>query len=228
MVVGFVIGTGSLSLAYSASKEVIKVIKNKYSVEVNDNLVESDSFLYNDRIYIPLRAISESLGMDVEWDDNNKAVKIYNEDYDKTVYCNSDEFFYINIMFSMSPDEVVKVLGNPVSIEEKPVTSYVSLCYYYPDFMVGFSKKMNRKDGVYMIKINNENYQTANGVKIGDRLIDVVRKYGKPHYGEPDSIGRTDSNYLIYLDKNKEHAIEFLFDNEKTITEIIILDGLVG
>jgi hypothetical protein len=50
-----------------------------------------------------------------------------------------------------------------------------------------------------MIDINNKNYETFKGIKIGDKIIDVIKKYGKPHYGEPESIGHTDSNYLIYL-----------------------------
>lgn len=50
------------------------------SVVVNDKELDTEPVIVNDRVYIPLRTVSEALGLDVSWDGNTK-----------TAYVNSEE-----------------------------------------------------------------------------------------------------------------------------------------
>jgi len=54
----------------------IEVLLNYASVIVNGKLVTEDTILYNGRVYVPIRTISESLNKEVTWDGNTKNVLI--------------------------------------------------------------------------------------------------------------------------------------------------------
>lgn len=47
----------------------IDVLKNDIRVVVDGNVVTADNFLYNDTTYLPLRAVSNALGENVEYDE---------------------------------------------------------------------------------------------------------------------------------------------------------------
>jgi spore germination protein GerM len=56
--------------------EMIKVYRNTASMQVNNTLVTTDNFIYNNTTYVPLRSITELLGKDVQWDNLSKMVSI--------------------------------------------------------------------------------------------------------------------------------------------------------
>ena len=49
--------------------EKIDVVRNKIAVMVNGQKLDADNFLYNDTTYVPIRAVAESLGVNVEYKD---------------------------------------------------------------------------------------------------------------------------------------------------------------
>ena len=49
--------------------EEIPVYKNKMQVFVNNTQISQDNFLYNDSLYLPLRAVSEATGASVSYND---------------------------------------------------------------------------------------------------------------------------------------------------------------
>lgn len=81
---GFIAGTLcvpllSVSVAYAAGwSENINVVKNSATISVNEQLVNADNFIYNDTTYVPLRAVSESLGCFVDWNNETRTVSIAN------------------------------------------------------------------------------------------------------------------------------------------------------
>ncbi len=64
---------------------VIKMNIDSFTADVNGEIKVMDTmpFLYNDRAYVPVRFLSESLGCEVEWDGINRIVDI-NEELEAT------------------------------------------------------------------------------------------------------------------------------------------------
>jgi len=56
--------------------ELVKFYRNLVKIEVNGTKMNTDNFLYNGTTYIPLRAISELLDKDVDWNNHNKVASI--------------------------------------------------------------------------------------------------------------------------------------------------------
>lgn len=70
LVLGIVIGAISASIPALAEViwERIDVVRNQIKVVVHGEEIKVDNFLYNDTTYIPLRAVSEAMGLSVEYD----------------------------------------------------------------------------------------------------------------------------------------------------------------
>lgn len=71
---GFICGVvATIVVAGTASGvgvwDSIDVLKNDIRVVVDGNVVTADNFLYNDTTYLPLRAVSNALGENVEYDE---------------------------------------------------------------------------------------------------------------------------------------------------------------
>lgn len=63
-------------LALSAMFNLVATAQPNVKVYVNGMRVEEDVVMKNDRTYIPLRAVSEAMGAQVEWDDTSKSAFI--------------------------------------------------------------------------------------------------------------------------------------------------------
>lgn len=61
----------------------IRVSVNGYEIRVNENIGSEyhEPFSYKGKIYAPLRAVAESLGKEVEWDNKNSVVNIKDPSY---------------------------------------------------------------------------------------------------------------------------------------------------
>jgi len=77
-----VIVTSSLSFGADSS-ELIKVYRNKVKLEVNSIRVDIDNFLYNGTTYVPIRAVAELLGKDVDWNAYTSVAGINDLRYEK-------------------------------------------------------------------------------------------------------------------------------------------------
>lgn len=64
VVIASVIGVGAAGIW-----DNIDVLKNDINVVVNGENITADNFLYQDTTYLPLRAVSEALGANVEYDE---------------------------------------------------------------------------------------------------------------------------------------------------------------
>jgi len=56
--------------------ESIKVFYNNIKIQVDGKEIETVNkpFIYNDRVYIPIRDVAEGMGCNVEWDNKTKTV----------------------------------------------------------------------------------------------------------------------------------------------------------
>lgn len=81
---GFIAGALSVSLlsagvSYAAGwLENISVVKNSATISANYNPVNADNFIYNDTTYVPLRAVTESLGCNVMWNEETRDISVIN------------------------------------------------------------------------------------------------------------------------------------------------------
>lgn len=72
------------SLAFGADTgELIKVYRNLVKLEVNSTPVDTDNFLYNGTTYVPIRAVAELLGKEVDWNAYTSVAGINDVKYEK-------------------------------------------------------------------------------------------------------------------------------------------------
>ena len=72
---GLVMGM-SLSAVASGVWETIDVLRNDIHVIVNGQAVIGDNFLYKDTTYLPIRAVGEALGLDVQYDEETNTARL--------------------------------------------------------------------------------------------------------------------------------------------------------
>ena len=72
----FAIASFVLMSSLSAFAQNIDVDFNKVTINVNGEKTNGNNILYNDRTYVPLRAISEMLSKEVLWNDETKTIDI--------------------------------------------------------------------------------------------------------------------------------------------------------
>ena len=61
-------------------KKSIQVVMNAVNLMVDGQTIQNDNFIYNGTTYVPIRAIAEKLGKEVEWDAETYTVKIDDKD----------------------------------------------------------------------------------------------------------------------------------------------------
>ena len=83
------------SVAFGASAlETINVARNDATIYVNGNVLNADNFNYNGSLYVPLRAVSENMGMNVSWNDIDKSATIKNDEIIKS----SNEMYFSHLI----------------------------------------------------------------------------------------------------------------------------------
>ena len=123
----------------------IDVLVNNIDLYVNKEQVLVDNFLYNGTTYVPIRAVAEMNGMDVDWDGENKRVNLYsNDSYNmKTtdgkyniIYLNPEplkdgnylRWGFIDIVFDSNTNKIkdkdsiilIDCEGNRISVKSQP------------------------------------------------------------------------------------------------------------
>lgn len=87
---GFVCGVLTTALvaggaAFAAGQwKTIDVLENDITVMVDGVQLNESNFLYNDRTYLPLRAVAEAVGKPVEYDEETNTAYIGNSETTKT------------------------------------------------------------------------------------------------------------------------------------------------
>ncbi len=83
-VLGVVIGTPIVSYVYASLTKTIEVVSG-INIEINGekfipkdaNGKEVDAFIYNGTTYVPIRAISDIYGSDIDWDGESNTVSLF-------------------------------------------------------------------------------------------------------------------------------------------------------
>ncbi len=84
MAVTLTIISFSAGMAFGTDlSELIRVTRNKMTLEINHTKVNADHFVYNDTTYVPLRVVSELLGKEVGWNAITNVASINDSVYRK-------------------------------------------------------------------------------------------------------------------------------------------------
>lgn len=80
----------------SSIKKTIEVIYNSVNLEVNGQKIKADNILYNGTTYVPLRAVADALGKDVDWDEKTKTASINDkkDNKDNEEKASSSEWYF--------------------------------------------------------------------------------------------------------------------------------------
>ena len=179
--------------------------------------IDTAPFIKDDRIYVPLRVVSECLDMDVEWDEETCAVSLKSK--------SSKEFVIRGIRLGQSEQELVSNLGEP---DRRDISEYGFDWYIYNK---DYSKyiQVGVKDGTVVgIYTNADNWESARGIKVGMARANVERLLGKPLQG----IAKESGIYLIskqdeegvYLIDCSYVTIFYDIHNKSTVTALQIID----
>lgn len=157
-IIGFVCGVlatiliMTFGMAYASGVwKSIDVLENDISIVVDGKTVPESNFMYDDRTYIPLRAVSEMLGKNVTYDEESHTAYINNGlDDDSVAYSNYSE---IDV-----PDYGVisghKPLSTDISTDDGIVYDY----YYIYD-QDGYEKYINAlKDEGFLLQNTKEQF----------------------------------------------------------------------
>ena len=91
-IVGLICGTILSTIIVSSASgiwENIDVLRNDITVYVDGQEITEDNFVYNDTTYLPMRAIGEALGKDVQYNENTNTAVI--KDKGETNLTNNNE-----------------------------------------------------------------------------------------------------------------------------------------
>ena len=97
----------------------INVLPNTIKVVVDGKEVQGDNFLYNDTTYLPIRAVSEALGKDVQYDAQTSTATISEKKEDDTMAVTS----------KYTPP--AEYINNDLYIVQKDGVYYVSLGFIW-------------------------------------------------------------------------------------------------
>ena len=79
------------SFSQSVNQIIADVVNYRITVDDIDKQFENPIVTINDRVYIPLREVAETLGMNVEWDEGQKAVEIHSNKQTNAVNSGGNE-----------------------------------------------------------------------------------------------------------------------------------------
>jgi len=136
-----------LSSAVSIFAEEDMPVELELSIEATENPVQANAYVWRGELFLPLRAVYEAIGFEVQWFQDNREIKIFKEGKNSYIYLNEgkaeldghefylnsvprfvkdrtyirEDFFSINLGLEIIWDKE----GNSVSlerIEENPIT----------------------------------------------------------------------------------------------------------
>lgn len=107
LILGFLCGIGTGILAQAPTKEITAYINDALMLKVNgekfqvydDNGSEYKPILYNNRAYLPIRALGEAIGAEVDWDESAQAVDIITINSNSTVIAPANHGEIKNVIY---------------------------------------------------------------------------------------------------------------------------------
>ncbi len=176
------------------------------------------AFIKDERTFVPLRFISESLGVEVEWDQNTQTVLLY----DKT---ENREFVIQGICMGSTEGALISKLGEP---NRKDLSKYGFEWYIYNNDYNRYIQVGIKNRRVVAIYSNSASWESKNGIKVGMKRADVENILGQSLEG----VKKGNTTYLtnnmdekgIYLIDDRYVSIFYDIYENNTVTAIHIID----
>lgn len=143
----------------------IDILINGTRIEVNGEMIETDTepFIYNDRTFVPIRAIAEGLECEVKWDNRvNKVIINKYKDFPECDYLNGEIFVY----------------GMITKIDHENRT--IEIEQHIDDNTIDVTPILTIKDDVVILLQRNDKFMNVEfeDLKCGDVLGAVIDKDG--------------------------------------------------
>ncbi|RKD30103.1 copper amine oxidase N-terminal domain-containing protein [Thermohalobacter berrensis] len=159
----------SISTTASFAEDFLKEIKvyfNNIKIEVDNKEVSTDTepFIYNDRVYVPLRFVAEAMNAKVSWEnEENKAIIKTFDDVEECDYLNGEVFVY-----GMITD---------IDYEKRKIT----LEQHYDDNSIEVTPLLEVKENVVIVLQRNDKKMNIKfkDLKIGDNIGLILDKNKK-------------------------------------------------
>lgn len=160
-VLGVIVTSVFMSTAIGAKvKTTIDVVFNPFKIFINGEKQEIDSLNYNERIYVPLRTISEKYDKKLKWDGSNKTVNIYDKEVSQgKVYDKISEYMKAESIAAFSP--YYELLDFQISnYKERKVDGNVEATFSYKIIEKNYDKDPDSVGYIKELKERgHENYQ---------------------------------------------------------------------
>ncbi len=169
------------------------------SVFVNGQKIDEDAYIINDRVYVPLRAVSETLGASVTWDNNTRSAIVEQ----------SEDDVVINAIASAS-ESVVAIVGN-----------------YKSDYLSKDAQNYNElyaHGAGVVIKSNGTILTNAHVVKDIQNLT-VIFGNGDTYSGTVKYMDETSDLAIVKINKLGLKPITFAAENSLMVGQSVIAIG---
>lgn len=95
----------------SGRKKTIEVLFNVVKLELNGQKVNSDTIVYEGTTYVPLRAVAEMLGKEVDWNQATQTANIKDKRFEKVTVSRIVDGDTIYVKFDEGREEKVRFIG---------------------------------------------------------------------------------------------------------------------
>lgn len=190
--------TKSVSTIKNNKKMKLTIDNNTINVNGKDIIIDTAPILYKSHTLVPLRIISETYGLQVNWLENTKEVRIISN----PIFVKNND---IILELGMSIDQLKFLMGEPDRIEDGEMNSnyytYNNKPNTYKDYIM-IQVKDNRIIG---FSTNSKNWILSGNIKVGNKYsVDLYAKFKKKHNSNNYTLNiynsksdNTISNYSI-------------------------------
>jgi len=221
--------------------KVVNIIKDKTNIKLQlgekrftvngiQKSMDIAAFLKDERTFVPIRVISENLGVDVDWDQKLYTVSLNEKNVNK-------EFVIQGIAVGITEVELISKLGEPA---RKDLSQYGFEWYIYNDNYSRYIQVGVKDNKVVGIYTNADNWKSTKGIEIGMTRIAVENLLGEPlksirkgnviysiSNADEKGVHLVDGNYVsIFYDIHKNNTVTSLKIIDKDVE--LGLDGYYG
>lgn len=172
-----------------------KQIESIHNNEKTNYMIDVAPIIKNNRTFLPVRAISEALGLKVSWDNETSTVAI-SDDIDYKKYWLEREQDHIEDMILSKPyDENVNYIDRLIELYGTHTISEEKDGYYYLDF--NDFRAVVSEDHIKRLYFDNDRIgKTITGIGVGSTEADINNIFGTAIIR--DHVREYDLLYLYY------------------------------